>query len=167
MKESYQLRRADQTEAALLHQMMCTVSEGMSDPSWYLVNPLADVQEHLENGGFAVLAQTEDGEPAGCLLCYVPLTEEENLGAASFAGQPVYLMDTVVVLPAHRGHGLQQRMLAAAQELIGTPCCLMATVSPYNAASLRSFEKTGYRILETKEKYGGYLRHVMYKEWNR
>ena len=167
MNETYELRRAGLSEAAMLHEMMCAVSESMTDPSLYLVNPLEDVQEHLKHGGFALLAQTKSGEPAGCLICYVPLTEEENLGAESFAGESVYLMDTVVVLPQHRGHRLQQRMLAAAQQMIDMPCYLMATVSPYNAPSLRSFQKTGYEILQTKEKYGGYLRHVMYKEWNR
>lgn len=166
-KDNYYFSITGEQDSVVLYRMMAAVSEEIADPSRYILNSLDDVLEHLRHGSFAVVAKDEQGAPAGCLLCYLPLTEQENLGADSFPHSDVLLMDTVVVMQRHRGHRLQERMLRFAEEQLapGKAYCLMATVSPENIASLRSFQRTGYRILTTKKKYGGYLRHIMYKEW--
>lgn len=166
-KQNYFFTVAGEQNASTLYQMMAAVAAEVSDPSLYILNPLDDILEHLRHGSFAVIAKDVQGVPAGCLLCYVPLTEEENLGAEAFPDADVLLMDTVVVMQSHRGHHLQEQMLRFAEKQIapGKAYCLMATVSPDNAPSLRSFQKAGYRILTTKNKYGGYLRHIVYKQW--
>ena len=77
----------------------------------------------------------------------------------------VALMDVAAVLPEHRGHGLERRMLLWAEEQLPARFDrLMCTVSPANPASLHSIERSGYRAVLTKEKYGGHLRHIMLKE---
>ena len=163
--KKYTLHLAGIQQAKQLHDMMMSVAHSMTDPSLYICNSLEDVQQHLRQGSFAVTANDETGTLAGCLLCYIPLEKQENLGTQAFPNEAIYLMDTVVVLPEHRGNRLQQRMIRFAEQQINKHCYLMATVAPENIPSLRSFQNMGYCILETKEKYGGYLRHVMYKEW--
>ena len=77
-------------------------------------------------------------------------------------------MDSASVLPKHRGHKLEHQMITFAETLVDTSryCYSFATVAPENTASLKSLEKTGYRVMVTKEKYSGLIRCVMMKELN-
>lgn len=74
-------------------------------------------------------------------------------------------MESVVVLPEYRGKHLQEKMLTYAEGLIDTQVhnCFLATVSPENPASYKSFEKCGYELVTTKEKYGGLMRRIYRK----
>ena len=87
----------------------------------------------------------------------IPLTQD-NLNR-------VLHMDSASVLPSHRGHGLEQKMIGFAETLVDTSkyCYSFATVAPENMASLKSLEKNGYQVLVIKEKYDGVIRCVMMK----
>jgi len=91
------------------------------------------------------------------ILHNIPLTSE-NLNR-------VLHMDSASVHPNHRGHGLESRMIDFTETLVDTSkyCYSFATVAPKNFASLKSFERNGYQVILTKEKYGGLIRHVMLK----
>lgn len=91
------------------------------------------------------------------LKCTIALTSENLIR--------VLHMDSASVLPEHRGHHLESRMIAFAETLIDTSkyCYSFATVAPENTASLKSLERNGYEIMVTKEKYGGVKRYVMMK----
>ncbi len=153
-----------------LHKLMHDVWEVLDDKSVFAVDDLDEdwVRERLASG-FGVTARTADGELTGMLIVCRYGLGEENLGYD--LGCPADLLPYVcnfecaAVLPEHRGHGLQARMFAFAEEhLRGSDIRLMAmTVSPHNAPSLRSAEKAGFKIVLTKEKYGGVLRHVLAK----
>ena len=172
--DGYSLRLARSEEAEALHALMMGVWEGLENREVFAVEDLdLDwVRDKLGPGGFGVVACGPDGRLAGMLLMAYPGLSPENLGWD--VGLPeaelnrVCLMETAAVLPAHRGHGLERRMLAFAEEqMAGSPFrYLMATISPDNPPSLRSAEKCGYRILTTKEKYGGHLRHILGKPVN-
>lgn len=75
-------------------------------------------------------------------------------------------MDSASVLPEHRGHRLENRMIAYAETFVDTSKYIysFATVAPENLASLKSLEKNGYQVLVIKEKYDGVTRCVMMKE---
>ena len=75
-------------------------------------------------------------------------------------------MDSASVLPEHRGHGLECKMIAFAETLVDISkyCYSFATVSPENTASLKSLKRNGYQVMTTKEKYEGLIRCVMMKE---
>ena len=90
--------------------------------------------------------------------CCIPLSDETLF--------QVVHMDSASVLPHHRGHGLEGKMISLAESLIDTSLYsyAFATVAPQNHASLKTLEKQGYKIMVTKEKYGELLRHVMMKE---
>ena len=167
----YTIRRADPSELPGLHRLMMTVYRALPDPEVFSV---ADIGEDwflqvAAEGGFGVLAESAAGETAGFLMVVLPGRSEENLGRD--IGLPeaeldrVALMDVAAVLPEHRGHGLERRMLLWAEEQLPARFDrLMCTVSPANPASLHSIERSGYRAVLTKEKYGGHLRHIMLKE---
>lgn len=74
-------------------------------------------------------------------------------------------MDSASVLPSHRGHGLERSMIAYAETLVDISKYYysFATVAPENTASLKSLEKNGYKIVTTKEKYGGFNRYILMK----
>ena len=110
----------------------------------------------------------------GNLLIKYPGLTEENLGYDVFSDKDlskkkllqVVHMDSASVLLAHRGHGLERRMLTFAEQLLDSTQYqyAFATVAPQNLASLKSLEKNGYRVMVTKEKYGGRMRCIMMKE---
>lgn len=89
-----------------------------------------------------------------------------NIDLTSENLKRVVHMDSASVLPQHRGHGLEHKMIVFAENLIDTSkyCYSFATVAPENIASLKSLEKNGYQVMVTKEKYGGMMRCVMFKK---
>ena len=91
------------------------------------------------------------------LKCTISLTSKNLMR--------VLHMDSASVLPEHRGHGLERRMIAFAETLVDTSKYhyAFATVAPENTASLKSLEKNGYQVMVTKDKYGEFVRSVMMK----
>ena len=174
INDGYTLRLAEPEEAELLYAMMRGVWTDLENREVFAVEDLdLDwVRDKLGPGGFGVAACAPDGRLAGMLLMAYPGLSEDNLGWD--VGLPeaelsrVCLMETAAVLPEHRGHGLERRMLAFAEERLAGSAFryLMATISPDNPPSLRSAQKCGYHILTTKEKYGGHLRHILMKPVN-
>ena len=151
---------------------MHTVWSGMEDKSLFAVEDLDEnwVRERMRDGGFGVVARTEKGELAGMLLVCRYGESEENLGNdltyPREALNQVCNFECAAVLPDHRGHGLEARMFAFAEDTLrGSEIRVMAmTVSPFNEPSIRSAKKAGFRVVLTKNKYGGMLRHVMVKK---
>ncbi|MBR6028313.1 MAG: GNAT family N-acetyltransferase [Clostridia bacterium] len=170
--DGYRLALAAPSEAEAMFALMREVWAGLADKDVFAVGemPIDFFTSCLNGGGFGVTARTEAGELAGMLIvCYPGLTPENlgyDIGLTEEELPRVCNMDTACVAPAHRGHRLERRMLLFAEEaLAGTPYRhLMCTISPHNTPSLRSAEALGYRVAATKEKYGGFLRHVLIKE---
>lgn len=118
-----------------------------------------------------------DGELAAFLIVRYPGEAADNLGLELLnipievvaEGQELLYhvahMESAAVHPAHRGKGLQGKLLAKAEEIEvfrGTGY-LMATVHPDNIYSLRNLEAAGYLCIRETEKYGGLRRKVMCK----
>lgn len=170
--KTYILAYEDADAAEELHALMHAAWEGLTDKELFAVEDLdADwVRSALTPPGFAVTARSEDGTLCGMLLvCFYGGAEENlgrDIGLTGEALHEVCNLECAAVRPEDRGHGLERRMFLFAEERLraaGVRQALM-TVSPRNPASLRSAEHAGYRILLTKEKYGGMLRHVLGKE---
>ena len=68
-------------------------------------------------------------------------------------------LDTIVVDPDYRGHGLQRtlirRCVSYAIDLM-PDVTVLTTVSPFNKYSLHNVQAEGFQILKRKEKYGGF-----------
>lgn len=172
--DGYILRTAVPAEADEIYECLMRVWRGLENKELYSVGGLSPawVRAMLEGGGFGVTARTPEGELAGAFVAVFPGTDPDNLGYD--IGMPqdqlskVCNMDTAAVLPAHRGHALEYRMLRYGEEqLAGTPIrWLLATISPRNPASLKSGLRAGYTVVATREKYGGLLRHIVCKPIN-
>jgi len=151
-----------------IYRLMAKVYEALEDKSLFFCDDLDYVEQHMEKSGFGVVAVVDE-KIAGSLICRYPGMDEDNLGRdislAEEELEAVVHMESAVVDISCRGRGLQCKMLQYAESLIDNEKYrhLLATVSPYNPASLRSFEKNGYGVRMTKEKYGGLLRSVLYK----
>ena len=173
--DQYRIQKADPTEAPELYRLMRTVWERLENKDLFAVEgmDLEWFRKFLDpRRGFCVTARSETGELAGILMVCRPMEDDDNLGLdvgmTSEQRLRVVHMETAAVLPEHRGHDLERRMLAFAEEkLQGTDTrYLMATISPFNPPSLRAAERLGYQVLLTKEKYGGHLRHILIKGIN-
>ena len=99
-----------------------------------------------------------------------PGLSEENLGRDINLSETDLLkvahMDSVAVLPQYRGHGLQNKLMQAAEAEARQRGYryLMCTVHPDNHYSKNNVLKQGYHVIATKEKYGGYTRNILLKE---
>ena len=167
---AYVLSAEDARSAAELYTLMHDTWESLENTDLFAVGDLDEgwVREALTPPGFAVTAR-RDGELCGMLLACFYNEEPENLGwdigLSADEMRGVCCLECAAVRPRDRGHGLERRMMLYAEETLRTMPVreILMTVSPYNPPSLRSAERAGYRILLTKEKYGGMLRHVLGK----
>lgn len=194
MNDKYTLRIAALENACEIWKVMDFCAKSMEHKEHFICDDLDYVKDILLGTGFGVVACDVNGEIVGNLLVKYPGLEEENLGYDVFvkAETPAYKilnssvlpqdkkstillneknlnrvlhMDSASVLPNHRGHRLESRMISYAETLVDTSKYhyAFATVAPENTASLKSLERSGYQVMVTKEKYGGVMRCVMMK----
>lgn len=177
MNTSYHLRLATFEEAYKIWSIMDTCYQALAHKELFICDDLEYVKDILAGHGFGVVACDENGNIIGNLLVKYPGISDENLGYDVFVKKcdlsltldnlnRVLHIDSASVLPAHRGHGLECRMIAYAETLVDTSkyCYSFATVAPENMASRKSLEKNGYQVMVTKEKYAGIVRCVMMKK---
>ena len=171
MKKSDILYRpAVPDDAEEISSLMDEVYNRLEDKSIYVCDSIDHVRSCLSEKGFGVVATNSQGKIIGSFIMLYPGKSEDNLGRD--IGLPeeklcsVVHMESAVVLPEYRGNGIQKKMLFYAEELIDKSNYryFMSTVSPDNPASFRSLEKSGYKHILTKEKYGGLTRRIYLKE---
>ena len=165
----YHLRQATLEEAYEIWSVMDICYQALEQKEYFICDDLDYVKDILSGHGLGVVACDERGKIVGNLLVKYPGLDEENLGYDVSLSENnlmrVVHMDSASVLPEHRGHGLERRMIAFAETLVDTSkySYAFATVAPENTASLKSLEKNGYQVMITKEKYGKFVRSVMMK----
>jgi ribosomal protein S18 acetylase RimI-like enzyme len=156
-------------DAEKIHNVMETVYDALDDKSLYVCDSLEYVKAHIENEGFIITAREPEGHIVAGLIVRYPKAAEDNLGAdiglTPQERDKVVHMESAFVLPDYRGVHLQLKMLEYAEKLVDKKefKYFLATVSPDNAASCVSFERAGYRLVTTKEKYGGLMRRIYLK----
>lgn len=177
MTDSYDIRRAVPGEEKIARDMVIRVKKAMPEEQqeWFSIDNLDEELSDFRQGRvscyFAVKRlKSGDEIPAGLFFTEIPGLSEHNLGRhLGFSEEElrrVVHMDTAVVLPEHRGHSLQSRLMAFPEEELRKAgfTHLMGTVHPENPYSHRSFEKLGYRVVWSGRKYGGKLRDLMEKD---
>ena len=167
--DAYTLRPATLNDAFEIWTIMDISSKAIEHKEHFLCDDFDYVKEILSGHGFGVVACDATNKIVGNLLVKYPGLGEENLGYdVCFSPENlnrVLHMDSASVLPKHRGHGLEGKMIAFAESLVDTSKYRysFATVAPENYASLKSLERNGYEVMVTKEKYDGLVRYVMMK----
>ncbi len=169
-KNNIIIKKAKIEDAEQMHLIMKNVYNELDDQSLYVCDDLDFVRQHIENEGLAVVTKNENDQIVGCFIVRYPGKSDDNLGRdlelAEDDWSRVVHMESCVVLPQYRGNNLQYKMLKYAENLIDTSKknIFLATVSPENPSSYKSFEKNGYSLEMTKKKYGGLMRRIYKKE---
>lgn len=165
------IEKASTKDAKEMLQLIQTVHDHMEQKQWYVIDGMEEYAYYLEDGkGVGYKAVDEDGKMAGIFLAIIPEDRETNLGYdigfTDEQAQKAAIMETAAILPAYRGQKLQYRTMMAAEEELKSLGYryLLCTVHPENQFSLNNVLKQGYKIMMTKEKYGGFLRHILLKE---
>ena len=145
-------------------------AKALAPSGWFISDDRKYVEAHVEESGFIIVAE-EKNKIIGFFMIDFPGDSERNmgdyLGLEKEEKNRVVHMDSAAVLPKYRGNHLQERMMKEAEEIldqIPQYRYRLATVCPDNCYSLKNLQKRGYTILTTVEKYGGFLRHVVYKD---
>lgn len=168
--EQFIIEKAAPDDSNAIYALMESVSASIHDKNLFVADTPEWVQRHIKRDGFTLIARhIKNGQLMAYLIVRYPRYDSDNLGLDMHLEQEALLkvahMESVVVSPDARGHGLQRLLLTHAEKLLQDTsiCHLMATVAPENPASLKSFITNGYTVVCTKEKYGGRLRHILHK----
>lgn len=109
-------------------------------------------------------------EFAGLFTTIFPELGPENLGRdLGFSDEDLMKsahMETVVIAPEYRGHHLQARLMAKAEEDLKAAGYkhLLCTIHPNNPYSMNNALSLGYKVEKLVEKYGGLPRNILLKE---
>lgn len=169
MNEEIKIRRAVAEDVEAIMNIMDQVTQQMVQSPWFVSSDATFVKKQVAGDGLVIVAENGRQEVVAAFIVCFPGNQEENLGYDLHLPEcerlKVAHMDTVIVRPSYRGNRLQRRLLKAAeQELKQTGYrYLMCTVHPENHYSLNNMRSCGYRIMLTREKYGGKLRHILCK----
>ena len=112
---SYTLRPATINEAYEIWSIMDTCFQALEHKEYFICDDLDYVKDILSGQGFAVVTCDEAGKIVGNLLVKYPGLTDENLGYdVSLSNKElckVLHMDSSTVLPEHRGHRLEAKMI--------------------------------------------------------
>lgn len=178
------IERAAASDVDKIMEIIHTAVKQLPDPAWFVDDTKEFFAAHIEEKGFtlkAVLsdetnAMSVDSQPvtsnamAAFLTVRFPKYDKDNLGFSMNFDETDLLkvahMETAVVHPDYRGNHLEKLLFEEAIEILKTTnyCHLLGTVHPDNIASVKCFLSNGFHIEQTVKKYGGLLRHVMYRK---
>lgn len=123
-----------------------------------------------KKGLFYQAAEVEKQLMAGVLFVLFPGRSPDNLGREIKLPEEELLqvahMDTVAILPAYRGNGLQYQLMQRAEQELRRRgfSYLMCTVHPDNRFSRENLLKQGYKAVGSGLKYGGLPREILLKD---
>ena len=161
--------KADDTSEVV--SVLQTVRDQMENKEWYVIDNYDYYFHYLQDGhgvGYKAVDMDTD-KTLGLFVAVITDKKELHLGYDCGLDEDQIkkeaIMDTVAVLPEARGQNLQFLLMHAVEEKLREMGYryLTATVHPDNPYSLRNALKRNYKIMTTKEKYGGYLRHILLK----
>ncbi|WP_215141363.1 GNAT family N-acetyltransferase [Exiguobacterium qingdaonense] len=121
-----------------------------------------------------IIGATSENRLIAFRAMLIPPIDDEHLGRdIDWAGdslERVLYQEVTNVHPDFRGYGLQTHLGKRLMEQCETDerfDVVCATVAPFNIPSMKDKFYLGLRIGALKEKYGGKLRYIFYKELHR
>lgn len=167
MKNSFSIRLRALPDLDAIMELQQHISDTMTNPDLFVATDRADNRDYLisPNAIFGVYDETR-------LIAYgsliFPNDAPENLGwDLGWNREKLFstaTLDTIVVDPDYRGHGLQRMLIQTcvsyAREILPS-CNVMTTVSPYNEYSLRNVQAEGFTVRKRLMKYGGHERFIL------
>ena len=141
------------------------------DSDWFVGDTEEFYARHIADAGFILKAiSNSDHRLAAFFIIRYPKLEDDNCGYDLSYTEPQLLqtahMESCVVHPDYRGNHLESRLMSEAINILQTSHYhyLLGTVHPDNIPSVKAFLSNGFHIEKTLKKYGGKLRHIMYRE---
>lgn len=164
------MRLATVEDLQRIHTIMEQTNKEIQTETIFVMDDKDFIKAHIDTDGFIVLAEHKDIIVA-FLLVRIPKQDTDNLGydlqMSTEQLHKVAHIESVAVIPKHRGNKLQFKMIKYAEDIIkqrGLHYSL-ATVSPDNNYSLINFLKHGFRIRRLKQKYSGVQRLILQKKY--
>lgn len=161
-----QIRKIAMEELNKYLEFSHIVKDMMTEDDWFFLDPDEEVREMMARDAVGVWL-AEDGQRIAAAFCIVyPGMEEFNIGYdLGFSEEElkrVVHMDTAAVHPDYRGRGLQNRMMAHAEQELGGRI-LLCTIHPDNCYSLNNVLKLGYTIEKKTQRYDS-VRYILRKD---
>jgi len=144
------------------------VLANIKDPDTYYPMSKEILKELLSKKDFAIGAVIDEDLIAFGII-HIPGLEQGNLGLDIGMSKEdlnkVAHIQFIFVHPRYWGHSFQNKLIKHILDLVEhIGCChVLCTVSPKNYYSLHNVLQSGFLIREMKEKYGGLLRYILYK----
>lgn len=144
------------------------VKQNMEHKEWLYLDSPDEVREMMKAGTMSLWVAVDGKRMVGAFDTLNPKLAPFNygyiLGLDDIDLLRVVNMDTAVVHPDDRGHGLQKRMMQQAEMELAESGkhILLCTVHPHNHYSLNNLLSQGYTICKTVKLYGS-ERHLMRK----
>ncbi|WP_214702144.1 MULTISPECIES: hypothetical protein [unclassified Exiguobacterium] len=148
------------------------VIQVLAEPEHYQSLSIEEFTKLLKDQ--TLIGAKSDGRIIAFRAMLIPPIDNEHLGRD--IGWPEDLLERVIyqevtnVHPKFRGYGLQThlgKLLMSQVESDNRFDVVCATVAPFNIPSMKDKFSLGLRIGAFKEKYGGKLRYIFYKEMHR
>lgn len=161
---------ASENDIKNIMSIIKTATELLPDPSWFVDDTEDFFLAHIKEKGFTLKAMS-DGNIAAFLTIRYPGLDEDNLGYSLDFDKKEELVrvahiETCAVLPEYQGNRLESTLIKEALSILEKTSYthILGTVHPDNLASVKSFLNNGFHIEKTVPKYGGLIRHILYKK---
>ena len=160
-----QIRKGGLSELEDFIRLTHDIQDAMAKTEWFAIDPDEETRELAYAGDLRFWVAEAEGRMAGVFSIICPGLRDFNLGyelgLTEQELERVIHMDTAAVHPDFRGHGLQRRLIGAAEpELRGK--ILLCTIHPDNIFSLQNMQKLGYTIEKKVARYGS-IRYILRK----
>lgn len=162
------IRRGTLQDTEPFIELLSHVKQNMEHKEWLYLDTPDEVREMMKNGIMSLWVAVDGKRIVGAFDALNPQLAPFNygytIGLADEELLRVINMDTAVVHPDYRGHGLQKRMMQCAEMELAESGkhILLCTVHPHNRYSLNNLLSQGYTICKTVDMYGS-IRHLMRK----
>lgn len=168
----YNYALATMADVDAINAIMERTNQEIASDDIFVMDDKDFIAHHIETQGFIVKVIHRD-DIIAFLLVRFPNTDADNLGRDAQVTDDelhdVAHIESLAVVPKHRGNRLQYKMIQYAENIIKERGLKysMATVSPKNKYSLINFLKHDFRIVKIKRKYSGVRRLILKKQHKR
>ncbi|MGE6491466.1 N-acetyltransferase family protein [Exiguobacterium sp. NPDC077395] len=168
----FQVRVLTLSDLPELLSIQEAVIQALAEPEHYQSLSIEEFTKLLADQ--TLIGATAEGRLIAFRAMLIPPIDDEHLGRD--IGWPEASLERVLyqevtnVHPDFRGFGLQThlgKLLMSQVEADDRFDVVCATVAPFNIPSMKDKFMLGLRIGALKEKYGGKLRYIFYKELHR
>lgn len=163
------IRRGTLEDTEPFIELLSHVKQNMEHKEWLYLDSPDEVREMMRNGTMSLWVAVDGQQIVGAFDTLNPKLSSLNygyiLGLDDIDLRRVVNMDTAVVHPDFRGHGLQKRLMQQAEKELAESGkhILLCTVHPHNHYSLNNLLSQGYTVCKTVKLYGS-ERHLMRKD---